>query len=73
MVDDVSRILSGDIEDEADLVVEGSLRPRSLAEYIGQHEVKANLSVLRCLGTEISTLERVVKERVKLNLRFASC
>ena len=46
MVDDVSRILSGDIEDEADLVIEGSLRPRSLAEYIGQHEVKANLSVL---------------------------
>jgi Holliday junction DNA helicase RuvB len=46
MVDDVSRILSGDIEDEADLVVEGSLRPRSLGEYIGQEEVKANLSVL---------------------------
>src|SRR5687767_7329182 len=46
MVDDVSRILSGDLEDEADLVVEGSLRPRSLAEYIGQQEVKANLSVL---------------------------
>ena len=31
---------------EADLVIEGSLRPRSLAEYIGQQEVKANLSVL---------------------------
>ena len=46
MVDDVSRILSGDLEDEADLVIEGSLRPRSLAEYIGQAEVKANLSVL---------------------------
>lgn len=28
--------------------------------------VKANLSVLRCLETEISTLERVVQERVKL-------
>ncbi|MFL5713836.1 MAG: Holliday junction branch migration DNA helicase RuvB [Chloroflexota bacterium] len=46
MVDDVSRILSADLEDEADLVVEGSLRPRTLAEYIGQAEVKANLSVL---------------------------
>src|SRR6187397_1452490 len=46
MVDDVSRILSGDLEDEMDVVVEGSLRPRSLAEYIGQQEVKANLSVL---------------------------
>ena len=46
MVDDVSRVLSGDVEDEADLVIEGSLRPRSLGEYIGQQEVKANLSVL---------------------------
>jgi holliday junction DNA helicase RuvB len=46
MVDDVSGILSADLEDEADLVVEGSLRPRTLAEYIGQTEVKANLSVL---------------------------
>ncbi|MEJ7749073.1 MAG: Holliday junction branch migration DNA helicase RuvB [Candidatus Limnocylindrales bacterium] len=46
MIDDVSRILSGALDDEADPVVEGSLRPRSLAEYIGQREVKANLSVL---------------------------
>src|SRR4051812_16173882 len=46
MVDDVSRILSADLVDEADLVVEGSLRPKSLGEYIGQTEVKANLSVL---------------------------
>src|SRR5258705_13160963 len=46
MVDDVSRILSADLVDEADLVVEGSLRPKSLAEYIGQTEVKTNLSVL---------------------------
>jgi holliday junction DNA helicase RuvB len=45
MVDDVSRILSAD-PDEVELVVEGSLRPRTLAEYIGQAEVKANLSVL---------------------------
>src|SRR6188472_3202139 len=46
MADDIGRILSADLEDEADLVVEGSLRPRTLAEYIGQTEVKANLSVL---------------------------
>ncbi len=46
MVDDVARILSGDLEDAEDVVIEGSLRPRSLAEYIGQAEVKANLSVL---------------------------
>jgi Holliday junction DNA helicase RuvB len=46
MTDDVTRILSADLEDEADLVVEGSLRPRTLAEYIGQSDVKSNLSVL---------------------------
>ena len=46
MADDLSRILSADLEDEADLVVEGTLRPRTLDEYIGQREVKANLSVL---------------------------
>src|SRR6188508_694395 len=46
MADDLSRILSADLEDEGDLVVEGTLRPRTLDEYIGQREVKANLSVL---------------------------
>src|SRR6476661_2558983 len=46
MADDLSRILSAEPEDEADLVVEGTLRPRTLEEYIGQREVKANLSVL---------------------------
>ena len=46
MVDDVSRILSAELDEETDLVVEGSLRPRTLAEYIGQREVKSNLSVL---------------------------
>ena len=46
MADDLSRILSAEPEDEADLVVEGTLRPRTLDEYIGQRVVKANLSVL---------------------------
>ena len=46
MADDLSRILSADLEDEGDLVIEGTLRPRTLDEYIGQREVKANLSVL---------------------------
>jgi Holliday junction DNA helicase RuvB len=48
MVDDATgmRILSADLEDEADAVVESSLRPRTLTEYIGQAEVKSNLSVL---------------------------
>jgi Holliday junction DNA helicase RuvB len=43
--DDVSRILAADLHD-ADVVVESSLRPRSLDEYIGQREVKANLAIL---------------------------
>jgi Holliday junction DNA helicase RuvB len=46
MADDLSRILSAEPADEADLVVEGTLRPRTLDEYIGQREVKANLLVL---------------------------
>ena len=32
--------------------------------------VKANLSVMRCLESEISTLERVVKDRVKLRSAY---
>ena len=46
MADDLSRILSADLEDDGDRVIEGTLRPRTLDEYIGQREVKANLSVL---------------------------
>ena len=45
MTDDVSHILAADLHD-ADVVVESSLRPRNLDEYIGQREVKANLSIL---------------------------
>ena len=46
MADDVSRILAADPVDENELAIEGSLRPRTLDEYIGQREVKANLSIL---------------------------
>jgi Holliday junction DNA helicase RuvB len=46
MTDDVSRVLAADLVDDVDLAVEGTLRPRTLDEYIGQREVKANLSVL---------------------------
>jgi holliday junction DNA helicase RuvB len=46
MADDLSRILAADLVDETDAAVEGTLRPRTLDEYIGQREVKANLSVL---------------------------
>jgi len=46
MTDDLSRVLAADLVDDVDLVIEGTLRPRTLDEYIGQREVKANLSVL---------------------------
>ncbi len=46
MSDDLSRILAPDLVDDVDPVVEGALRPRTLDEYVGQREVKANLSVL---------------------------
>ena len=48
MVDDLAslRVLSADTDEVDDPVVEGSLRPRTLTEYIGQAEVKSNLSVL---------------------------
>ena len=46
MMDDPLSLLSADVQDPADLAVEGSLRPRTLDEYVGQREVKASLSVL---------------------------
>ena len=48
MVDDATgmSILSAELDEEAGPVVEGSLRPKTLSEYIGQAEVKSNLSVL---------------------------
>jgi Holliday junction DNA helicase RuvB len=45
MTDDLATILAADLQD-TDVVVESTLRPRTLDEYIGQREVKANLSVL---------------------------
>jgi len=46
MTDDPMSLLAADATDPADLAMEGSLRPRTLDEYIGQREVKASLSVL---------------------------
>jgi Holliday junction DNA helicase RuvB len=46
MADDLSQILAADLVDEDDRAIEGTLRPRTLDEYVGQREVKANLSVL---------------------------
>ena len=43
---DISRILAADVEDEVEVAVDRSLRPHSLDEYIGQRELKANLSIL---------------------------
>jgi len=38
--------LAADLVDDAEVVAERSLRPRTLEEYLGQREVKAGLSVL---------------------------
>ncbi len=46
MTEDVARILGASLLGEADLVIERTLRPRTLEEYVGQREVKANLSIL---------------------------
>ncbi len=46
MTDDALNLLAADAGDPAEVAIEGSLRPRSLDEYIGQREVKANLGVL---------------------------
>jgi len=46
VTDDALRLLAADAADAVEAAVEGSLRPRSLDEYIGQREVKANLGVL---------------------------
>ncbi len=43
---DISRILAADAQDEAEVAVDRSLRPRTLNEYVGQRELKANLSIL---------------------------
>jgi Holliday junction DNA helicase RuvB len=46
MTDDASGLLAADVLDDADRIVEGTLRPRRLDEYIGQADVKNNLSIL---------------------------
>jgi Holliday junction DNA helicase RuvB len=46
VTDDALNLLAADAGDPAEVAIEGSLRPRSLDEYIGQREVKANLGVL---------------------------
>ena len=45
-MDDISRILDAGVADETEIAADRSLRPRTLDEYIGQRELKANLSVL---------------------------
>src|SRR3954452_16851337 len=46
MTDDGSSLLAAQVLDEVDRIVEGTLRPRRLEEYIGQSDVKNNLSIL---------------------------
>ena len=45
-MDDAPHLLAAAVLDDADRVVEGTLRPRSMDEYVGQRDVKANLSIL---------------------------
>jgi Holliday junction DNA helicase RuvB len=45
-VTDISRILTPEAEDEVEVTVDRTLRPKTLDEYIGQRELKANLSIL---------------------------
>ena len=45
-VTDISRILAADVEDDVEVAVDRSLRPHTLDEYIGQRELKSNLSIL---------------------------
>ena len=88
MADDVSRILSADLEG-ADPVIEGSLRPRTLDEYIGQREVKANLSILLTAargrgeaadhvllygppGLGKTTLATIIARELGVNVKYAS-
>lgn len=46
MTDDALSLLAAGADDPDELAAEGSLRPRTLREYIGQREVKASLDVL---------------------------
>jgi holliday junction DNA helicase RuvB len=46
MTEPDSRILAADLLEEGELALERSLRPRTLDEYVGQRDVKANLGVL---------------------------
>jgi len=46
MTDDPLSLLAADANDPGEIAAEGSLRPRTMDEYIGQKEVKAGLSVL---------------------------
>src|SRR5437868_3154929 len=46
MTDDISHILTADALDDADRIVEGTLRPRRLDEYIGQADVKNDRPIL---------------------------
>ncbi len=46
MTDDLANILAPDLLAESEVALDTTLRPRSMDEYIGQREVKANLDTL---------------------------
>ncbi len=43
---DDTHVMTPEVLDDADRIVEGTLRPRRLDEYVGQSDVKGNLSIL---------------------------
>ncbi len=46
MIDDTDHVLAAGVLDDVDRAIDGTLRPRALDEFVGQREIKANLSVL---------------------------
>ena len=61
-MDDATRIIAAELLEGFDPVVETTLRPRSLDEYIGQRDVKSNLAIL----LEAARLRREAADHVLL-------
>jgi Holliday junction DNA helicase RuvB len=60
------RIITGELKTE-DFDIEGSLRPRSLDEYIGQTKVKENLNIFIKLFGAQADLINILTDGFLLN------